>query len=58
MLGSGSGSGSLDELVFLDLGPHRNVFSNVDDGTRFIRLPSSFYFGQQIFHASYVRLSH
>ena len=58
MLGSGFGSGSLDELVFLDLGPHRNVFSNVDDGITLITLPSSFHFGQQIFNASYVRLSH
>ena len=50
--------GSVSDLVFLDLGTQENEFNNVDDETRLIRLPSSFYIGKQNFNTSYVRLSH
>ena len=53
----GSGSGSADYLVFLDLGSLANVFSNIDDGTRLINLPSSFHIGNLNFLTSYVRFS-
>ena len=53
----GSGSGSTVNLVFLDLGSLANVFSNVDDGTRLVNLPSTFYIGNRNFLTSYVRFS-
>ena len=56
-IGSSSGSGSADYLVFLDLGSLANVFSNVDDGTRLVNLPSSFHIGNLNFLTSYVRFS-
>ena len=51
---SGSGTGS-EYLTFLDLSPYTNMFSNVDDDSRLIRLPSAFHFGELTFLTSYVR---
>ena len=51
---SGSGTGS-EFLTFLDLSPYTNTFSNVDDDSRLIRLPSAFHFGGLTFLTSYVR---
>ena len=42
-------------LTFLDLGLQTNVFSNIDDGTRAVGLPSSFNFGRSTYHTLYVR---
>ena len=53
--GSGTGSGTGSEyLTFLDLSQHTNVFSNVDDGSRLIKLPSAFHLGGLTFLKSYV----
>ena len=51
---SGSGTGS-EFLTFFDLSPYTNTFSNVDDDSRLIRLPSAFHFGGLTFLTSYVR---
>ena len=42
-------------LTFLDLGLQANVFSNIDDGTRAVGLPSLFIFGRSTYHTLYVR---
>ena len=44
-------------LVFLDLGLQTNIFNNIDDGTRFVGLPSSFNIGRSAYHTLYVRFS-
>ena len=54
----GSGSGLTINLVFLNLGSLANVFSNTDDGTRLVNLPSSFHIGNRNFLTLYVRFSH
>ena len=42
-------------LTFLDLGSQTNIFSNIDDGTRIVGLPSSFNIGKNTYHTLYVR---
>ena len=45
----------LKQLTFLDLSLQTNFFGNVDDGTRFVGLPSSFNIGKSTYHTLYVR---
>ena len=45
----------LKQLTFLDLSLQTNFFGNVDDGTRFVGLPSSFNIGRSTYHTLYVR---
>ena len=52
---TGSGMGS-NYLTFLDLGLQTNIFRNVDDSSREVRLPSSFNIGRSTYHILYVRL--
>ena len=54
---TGSGLGS-KYLTFLDLGLQTNIFSNVDDGTIAVELPSTFYVGAYTFHSLHVRISY
>ena len=47
----------LKQLTFLDLSLQTNFFGNVDDGTRFVGLPSSFNIGRNTYHTLYVRFN-
>ena len=51
---SGSGIG-FKYLTFLDVGLQTNIFSNVDDDTKVVELPSALNIGGQTFHTLYVR---
>ena len=50
---SGSGIGS-EYLAFIDLGFQTNIFSNIDDGTRAVGLPSAFSIGRHTYNTIYV----
>ena len=54
---SGSGIGS-EYLAFIDLGIQTNIFSNIDDGTRAVGLPSAFSIGRHTYNTLYVRCSY
>ena len=56
-LESGSGIGS-EYLPFIDLGFQTNIFSNIDDGTRVVGLPSAFSIGRDTYNTLYVRCSY
>ena len=45
-------------LTFFDLGIQANIFSNIDDGSIAVELPSTFYAGNHTFHILNVRFSH
>ena len=57
LISTGSGIGS-KYLTFLDLGLQAYTFSNVDDGTLEVELPSTIYVGINTFHSLHVRITH